>query len=421
MPDKGMEEDVFAQPVGLHDSADAPSSRPSLAEQGHPRAMSTALTNVRVLLAHGFVDDRAVLVDAGRIVGIVAATDPRAAHADTIDLGGGFLIPGFIDCQVNGGGGVLFNDAPTVETIATIGEAHRRYGTTGFLPTLISDDFDVMRAAISAVDAAIEQGVPGVLGIHLEGPFLAPERHGAHDAGKFVVPDRAAIELASSLREGRTLLTLAPDRVSPEAIRALVARGVIAAAGHTAATYDQTRVALDAGVTGFTHLYNAMTPLTGRAPGVVGAALEDPNSWCGIIVDNFHAHPASFRVALAAKPRGKVILVTDAMPPVGAASPEFSLYGQAITVQEGRCVNAAGSLAGSALDMASAVRNTVWSVGVPLEEAARMAATYPAQFLGLDDRGEIVSGQRADFVVLDASLALSHVIVNGMIVGGATV
>jgi N-acetylglucosamine-6-phosphate deacetylase len=375
--------------------------------------MTTALLNARVLLGDGFVDDRAVFIDAGRITDIVATDDPRVANADGIDLEGGFLLPGFIDCQVNGGGGALFNDAPTVETIAAIGAAHRRYGTTGFLPTLISDDFDVMRAAIAAVDAAIEQGVPGVLGIHLEGPFLAPERHGAHDAGKFVVPDEAAIELATSLRRGRTLMTLAPDRVSPEAIRVLVARGVIVSIGHTAATYEQTRAALDAGATGFTHLYNAMTPLTGRGPGVVGAALEDPRSWCGIIVDNFHAHPASFRVALAAKPRGKVLLVTDAMPPVGAASPEFSLYGQAITVENGRCVNAAGSLAGSALDMASAVRNTTHSLGVPLEEAARMGATYPARFLGLADRGEIRTGLRADFVVFDADLLLRRVIVGG--------
>jgi len=376
--------------------------------------MTQALLNARVLLDDGFVDDRAVLVEAGRIVAIVAADDPRVADADRVDLDGGFLLPGFIDCQVNGGGGVLFNDAPTVETIAAIGAAHRRYGTTGFLPTLISDDFDVMRAAIAAVDAAIEQRVPGVIGIHLEGPFLAPERQGAHDPGKFVIPDEAAIDLAASLRHGRTLLTLAPDRVSPDAIRALVARGVIVSAGHTAATYEQTRAALDAGVTGFTHLYNAMTPLTGRAPGVVGAALEDANSWCGIIVDNFHAHPASFRVALAAKPRGKLFLVTDAMPPVGAASPEFSLYGQAITVENGRCVNAAGSLAGSALDMTSAVRNTVQSLGLPLEEAARMAATYPAQFLGLSDRGRIATGQRADFVVLDPNLALKQVIIGGV-------
>jgi len=376
--------------------------------------MTQALLNARVLLDDGFADDSAVLVEAGRIAGIVPANDPRVADADRVDLEGGFLLPGFIDCQVNGGGGVLFNDAPTVETIAAIGAAHRRYGTTGFLPTLISDDFAVMRAAIAAVDAAIEQGVPGVIGIHLEGPFLAPERQGAHDANKFVVPDEAAIELAASLRHGRTLLTLAPDRVSPDAIRALVARGVIVAAGHTAATYEQTRAALDAGVTGFTHLYNAMTPLTGRAPGVVGAALEDANSWCGIIVDNFHAHPASFRVALAAKPRGKLFLVTDAMPPVGAASPEFSLYGQAITVENGRCVNAAGSLAGSALDMTSAVRNTVQSLGLPLHEAARMAATYPAQFLGLSDRGRIATRQRADFVVLDPNLALKQVIIGGV-------
>lgn len=370
---------------------------------------TTLFHNGHVLTDRGFERDLGVVVEDGHVVAVLPGEVTSAD--EQVDLQGGYLVPGFIDTQVNGGGGVLFNDAPTVDTIARIGAAHRRFGTTGFMPTLISDDFAVMRAAIAAVDDAIEQGVPGVLGIHLEGPFLAPDRKGAHDAGKFVVPDAAAIELASSLRHGRTLLTVAPDRVPPDAIRALVARGVIVSAGHTAASYEQTRAALDAGVTGFTHLYNAMTPLAGREPGVVGAALEDAGSWCGIIVDNFHAHPASFRIALAAKPRGKVFLVTDAMPPVGADSPKFSLYGQPITVEAGRCVNKAGSLAGSALDMASAVRNAVRSLGVPLEEAARMAATYPARFLGLHEtQGRIAPGQLAHFAVFDDDLELRDVI-----------
>ena len=195
----------------------------------------------------------------------------------------------------------------------------------------------------------------------------------------------------------------------------MVARGAKVAAGHTAASYEQARVGLDAGISGFTHLYNAMTPLQGRDPGVVGAALEDPHSWCGVIVDGVHVHPASLRVALAAKPRGKILLVTDAMPMVGADAPSFELYGETITAIDGVVRNAAGSLAGSALDMASAVRNTVQMLGLPLEEAARMASTYPAQFLGIDDyRGRIAPGCAADLVLLDDALQVRETWIGGV-------
>ncbi|MEO5626106.1 MAG: N-acetylglucosamine-6-phosphate deacetylase [Dokdonella sp.] len=364
--------------------------------------MTTALVNGRVLTEAGFRDDVAVLVAGDRILDVVHASDPRIGSAHVVDLDGNALLPGFIDWQVNGGGGVLFNDAPTVDTLRRIGSAHRRFGTTGFLPTLISDDADVMRAAIAAVDAAIAQGVPGVLGIHLEGPYLAPARRGAHDATKFRVLDDAELDLACSLRNGVTVLTLAPECVEVERIRALVTRGVIVCAGHTAADYAQTRASLDAGMRGFTHLYNAMSPLQGREPGVVGAALEDPDSWCGVIVDGHHVHPASLRIALASKPRGKIVLVTDAMPPVGAQTDTYVLAGTTITCRDGRCETADGVLAGSALDMARALRNTVETLDVPLDEAARMAATYPAQFLRLaHERGRIARGLRADLIELD--------------------
>jgi N-acetylglucosamine-6-phosphate deacetylase len=369
--------------------------------------MVSAFVNARVLTAEGFRDDVAVLVENGIVAAVVAADDARVRDAEIYDLDGGFLLPGFIDCQVNGGGGVLFNDAPTVETIRRIGAAHRRFGTTGFLPTLISDDVDVMRRAIAAVDAAIAEGVPGVLGIHLEGPYLAAARRGVHEAAKFRVPDAAEIELVSSLRNGRTVLTIAPECVALDAIQEFVRRGVIISAGHTAATYSQMRAALDAGVRGFTHLYNAMSPLTSREPGVVGAALEDAASWCGVVVDGHHVHPASLRVALAAKPRGKIFLVTDAMPPVGADTDTYVLGGVTITCRDGRCETPDGVLAGSALDMASALRNTVQSLEVPLDEAARMASTYPAEFLGIArTHGGIAPGMRADFVELRDDLVV---------------
>ncbi|HET7592863.1 MAG TPA: N-acetylglucosamine-6-phosphate deacetylase [Rhodanobacteraceae bacterium] len=376
--------------------------------------MTTALVNARVLTAQGWRDDVAVVVDGGRILELVAS-DGIAFGTEVRDLGGRMLLPGFIDCQVNGGGGVLFNDQPTVEGIRAIGEAHRRFGTTGFLPTLISDTSEKMQAAIAAVGAAIGEGVPGVLGIHLEGPFLSREKRGVHAEQFLHAPDSVELQTAASLQRGLTLLTLAPERVDPEAIRGLAERGVIIAAGHSNADHDTVRAALDAGVRGFTHLFNAMSPLASRAPGMVGAALDHAESWCGVIADGHHVHPAAIRIALKAKPRGKIFFVTDAMPPVGADDPSFTLGGETITARDGICQTANGTLAGSALSMIEAIRNAVTMLGVPLEEAARMASTYPANFLGLGDtHGRIAPGCRANFTVIDAELRVTETWIDGV-------
>jgi N-acetylglucosamine-6-phosphate deacetylase len=365
-------------------------------------ALTIALIHARVLTASGWRDDLAVLLEGQRIADLLPLSDPRVRDATLHDLHGAMLLPGFIDVQVNGGGGVLFNEAPTVEALRQIGVAHRRYGTTGFLPTLISDDVAVMREALAAVEQALAEGVPGVLGIHLEGPYLAPARKGVHDPKYFHVPDGDELAMLCAPHRGIRLLTLAPESMPLANIRALADAGLIVCAGHTAADYATTRAALDAGVRGFTHLFNAMTPLGSREPGVVGAALEDADSWCGIIVDGHHVHPASLRVALAAKPRGKMLLVTDAMPPVGSDDPTYVLNGETITAKDGICQTAQGVLAGSALDMAAAVRNTVQLLGLPLDEAVRMASTYPAEFLGLGaSHGRIAAGYHADLVVLD--------------------
>jgi N-acetylglucosamine-6-phosphate deacetylase len=376
----------------------------------------TALVNGRVLTDRGFEAGLAVLIEDGCIGLVTTPQDALKQATQTHDLQGARLLPGFIDCQVNGGGGVLFNNAPDVDALRTIGAAHRKFGTTGFLPTLISDDATVMESAIAATRQAINEKVPGVLGIHLEGPYIAPARKGTHDEGKFRVPDANEIALATSLDNGVTVITLAPERVPLDDIRALVARGAIVVAGHTAATYEEAHAGIDAGISGFTHLYNAMSPLTGREPGAVGAALENAESWCGIIVDGVHVHPASLRIALAAKPSGKVFLVTDAMPPVGADDPSYVLYGETITVRDGVVRNAAGALAGSALDMATAVRNSVNLLGLPLEEAARMASTYPAEFLGLGNQyGRIAPGFHADLVALDDDMQVINTWISGEI------
>ena len=376
--------------------------------------MTTALTNAGVLTAHGWRDDLAVLVEGERIAALLPNDHPQVRAAQVQDLAGALLVPGFIDVQVNGGGGALFNAAPTVATIRTIGAAHRKFGTTGFLPTLISDSTDVMRAALAAVEQAFDEGVPGLLGVHLEGPYLAPERKGVHDPKWFHVPGEEELELLCAPHRGVRLLTLAPERVPHASIARLAAAGVIVNAGHTAADHATIRAALAAGVRGFTHLFNAMTPLGSREPGVVGAALDDPGSWCGIIVDGHHVHPAALRNAIAAKPHGKTLLVTDAMPPVGADSTEYVLNGETIVVKDGICQTANGVLAGSALDMATAVRNSVAMLGLPLDEAVRMASTYPADFLGLgSSHGRIAVGCRADLVAMDAGCRVQQSWIGG--------
>ena len=381
--------------------------------------MSVALLNGRMLLGDGhtsagLTEGRAVLIEAGRISDIVADSDPRLRKMRRYDLGGALLLPGFIDSQVNGGGGVLFNDSPSVEAIAAIGRAHRSFGTTGFLPTLISDDLEVVGRAIAAVRSAIESRVPGVLGIHIEGPFLNVERKGVHDPAKLRELDRTAAGLLTSLGAGKTLVTLAPEMTTPEIIAGLAASGVVVSAGHTNATYAQIVTALRHGLTGFTHLFNAMSPLTGREPGTVGAALEDASSWCGIIVDGLHTNPVVLRLALRCKPRERFMLVTDAMPSVGTNATSFDLQGRRILVSGTVCVDEDGRLAGSNIDMASCVRNAIHMLDVPLPQAARMASQWPAEFLGLGgELGRIAPGLRANLVAADDELKVLETWIDG--------
>ncbi|MET3666790.1 N-acetylglucosamine-6-phosphate deacetylase [Caulobacter sp. 1776] len=376
--------------------------------------MLAALVNGRVLTEAGVAEGRAVLVEDGVIAGIV---DAREVPADAArrDLAGGLLVPGYIDTQVNGGGGVLFNDSPTVEAIAAIGAAHRPYGTTGFLPTLISDDLSVVDQAMRATERAIEKGVPGVLGVHIEGPFLNPKRKGIHDADKFRVIDDEALALLSSLKVGKTLVTLAPERTTPDMIQRLADAGVHVAAGHTNALYKTMRQALDHGLTGFTHLFNAMSPLTSREPGAVGAALESLTAWCGLIVDGRHVDPATLRIALRTRPLDRFMLVTDAMPTVGMIDKSFDLQGRHIRVVDGVCVDDHGTLAGSDLDMAAAVRNAISMLKLSLDDAVMMASAAPAAFLGLEgQRGRIAPGLAADFCLLDAQLNVTATWIDGV-------
>ncbi len=377
----------------------------------------TALVGASILTPDGWRDDCALIIAGARIEDVVPVAGLGGGIARAA-LDGGFLIPGFIDTQVNGGGGALLNDSPTAATIAVIARAHRRFGTTGLLPTLISDDLDVVAAAIAAVDEAIAAGVPGVLGIHVEGPFLNAAKRGIHDDAKFRRIDGVALALLSSLRHGKTLVTLAPELAADGMIAALVASGVIVAAGHSLATYDEMQRALSEGLTGVTHLFNAMSQLESRAPGLVGAALDSAQCVCGIIADGHHVHPAALRIAYAARGGDGLMLVTDAMPIVGgpivggpsvgalggSGESTFTIGGRVITVKDGVCRAPDGTLAGSALDMAAALRNAMAMIRIDLRAASAMASGVPAQFLGLaHERGALAAGLQADVVHLNAS------------------
>jgi N-acetylglucosamine-6-phosphate deacetylase len=376
--------------------------------------MREALINGCIATGGKLLEGHAVLIEDGRIAAILPGADPRLKEAHIQDLNGLLLLPGFIDTQVNGGGGVLFNDAPTLDTIRRMGAAHAQFGTTGFLPTLISDDLDVIARAIAAVSTALEDGVPGVLGVHLEGPFLSPARKGVHDEAKFRLLDNEAFALLTSLKRGKTLVTLAPEMTTPAMIGRLTAAGIIVAAGHTNATYEDILEAYRHGLTGFTHLFNAMSPLTGRAPGVVGAALINQKAYCGIIADGHHVHPDVLKLVLRTKPHDRFMLVTDAWANIGTDLASFRLQEATIHVRDGVCVDENGVLAGSAMDMSRAVRNAMTLLGASLDDALTMASSAPAAFLGLGrTHGQIAEGFRADLVAADDDLVVRATWIGG--------
>lgn len=371
-----------------------------------------ALAAERVFDGERFLRDRAVVLHGGRIADVTA--EPPADVPLVRLPAGAILAPGFIDCQVNGGGGVLLNDDSGVAGIARIAAAHRRGGTTGLLPTLITDTRPAIRTAIEGVAAAIAAGVPGILGIHLEGPFLSPQRIGIHDPGRLAEFSPGDAELLTGLGErGLTLVTLAPERVPPGAVADLVARGARVCAGHTADAGAAIRAAIGEGLTGFTHLFNAMSQLGPREAGAVGVALMQETAFAGIIADGHHVGDDQLRLALRLKGSGRLMLVSDAMPPVGdtradtRADASFTLFGRRIVQAGDRLTGEDGTLAGAAITMAQAVRHMSTRGGASLEEALTMAAPTPARFLGLDARlGRVAPGFAADLVALSADLTV---------------
>jgi N-acetylglucosamine-6-phosphate deacetylase len=353
-----------------------------------------------------------VTVSGGRIEAVIPGE--RDSHEAIILPPDAILAPGFIDVQVNGGGGILLNDQPTEAGVRRIIAAHRNGGTTGCLPTLITDRADVM-ARLSAAAPALLQ-IPGVLGFHLEGPALNKLRKGIHLESEIRMPTaQDLVALKSFGRYGRSIVTLAPECVPKTLIADLIAAGLRISAGHSEATAAQIEQAADDGLTGITHLFNAMSQVTAREPGVVGAALGDERLFAGIICDGLHVDPASLRIALRCKGRDRLMLVTDAMPLVGTDQREFLLQGRRITLEAGRLTGADGTLAGAHLTMIEAVRFAVTTLGVELADALTMASRTPASFLGLQSElGRVAVGYRADLVVFNARFEVLETWVAGV-------
>jgi N-acetylglucosamine-6-phosphate deacetylase len=372
-----------------------------------------ALTGARLFDGVSFHHDKAAVIAGGRIEEIVPQARLDRGIAVT-DLKGGVLAPGFIDAQVNGGGGALLNDKPSLAVIRRMAEAFRAFGTTNMLPTVITDSPEITRQAADAVKTARRQGVPGILGIHIEGPFLDPRRAGAHPPEHIrpITPEDVA--WLKSLDCGIVLLTVAPSHVAPDTIRALSQAGIIVSLGHSEATASEAQAALAAGARGFTHLFNAMSQLQNREPGMVGAALTDAESYCGIIADGHHVHPLALQVTLKTKKKGRLFLVTDAMPPAAGGPPRFELQGREVIARNGRLELDAGTLAGSILTMDEAVRFCVTVLGVDLAEALRMASLYPAEFLKVDrELGRLGPGFRANLVHLTDKLSVTRTWIDG--------
>lgn len=369
------------------------------------------LSGARIFDGERLLDDHAVVVEGARIAAIVPHSDrPDGAVQD---LGGGLLAPGYIDVQVNGGGGVLFNDDPTPEGIDRIAAAHRRHGTIGLLPTLVTDTPQVMAAAIAATREA-RRLTPAALGIHLEGPFLDPHRKGAHELKHIRDLERDDVATIAEANCGAVMLTLAPNRVGTESIAELARHGVLVSLGHSNASYEEARRAVQAGARAFTHLFNAMSAPTGREPGMVGAALDLEDAFVGLIADGHHVHEANLRIALAAKRRDRFMLVTDAMPPAAGGPDQFDLQGRRVTCADGCLRLDDGTLAGSVLTMDEAVRYAVNVVRLPLADALAMASRVPATFLRRNtELGRIAPGYLANLVHLDDELRVLETWIEG--------
>src|SRR3954447_14140950 len=352
----------------------------------YARTGPAAISADRIFDGHRWHDNALIVIERG----IVQRVAPRDQSPDDCPIDvmppGTLLAPGFIDLQVNGGGGILLNDDPTPDAMRAIARAHRRYGTTSCLPTLISDTRAKAMAAIAGAKL-IDDDADGILGLHLEGPFISPARPGIHRSDRILAATTDDLAWLGELSAvGSSMVTLAPECVPVGFVKTLAASGIRVSAGHSEATSETLIRAIDEGLSGVTHLFNAMPAMSAREPGIVGVALADARLTAGIIVDGIHVDPLVVRAAFAAKGRSNIALVSDAMPTVGAAQDHFELMGRQIQLRNGRLVSENGTLAGAHLDLASAVKNAVTLAGISLDDALRSASFVPARFLGIEHR-----------------------------------
>ena len=360
-----------------------------------------------------FSSDQVLSITDGKIVAIDNDTK-------SVDLYlSGLVAPGFIDLQVNGGGGALFNASPSVDSLKIMMHGHAQFGTTAMLPTLITDTLDVMEQAADAIAKAISEKVPGIIGIHFEGPHLSVAKKGAHSQEYIRPISDQEWQILSRKDLGQVLVTLAPETVDSADVSRMVGLGIKVCLGHSNADHNTAQQALDAGADGFTHLFNAMSPLQGREPGMVGTALLNDQASCGIILDGLHVDYASCTLALKTKPKGKVFLVTDAMPPVATQQTEFDFFDRKVTLADGKLTSSTGELAGSVLDMATAISNAHLNLQLPLDEAIRMATRYPFDYIARGQpaaklRGQLIIGAQADMVQLDEQLKVQSTWIAGL-------
>lgn len=376
-----------------------------------------AIAGARIFDSQAWHDDAALLIEFGYVAGIVPASE-IPANAERITLDGGMIVPGFIDLQVNGGGGVLFNNDTSLEAIRTICAAHAQFGTTALLPTLITDTAAVNESAIAAGLAAEAARVPGFLGLHLEGPHLALSRKGTHDPALIRPMDDS--DLARLKRAAETLpnliCTVAAETVTPQQIAVLSEAGAVVSLGHSDADYATAMAAFAAGATMSTHLFNAMSQMGNREPGVVGATLDSPGAYAGLIADGIHVHPASIGAALRAKRGpGRIFLVTDAMSQTGTDIQTLTLNGRTITRADGALRIADGTLAGADLDMIDAVNFMVDTIGLDLDEVLRMASLYPADAMGISSTyGTLQRGAVGSFAYLSDDRQMKATWIDGV-------
>ena len=374
--------------------------------------MKQALLGSQIFCGERFYDDHALLVEGKSIVDIVDKNN-TPDNFNKIELDQGILAPGFIDLQVNGGGGVLFNNSPNKESLNTIIKAHQFFGTTSVMPTVISDSLEVLEQCIKTVTEEIKNN-SSLLGIHIEGPFFNTKYRGVHQKQYISTINSDYLNLFESLKGFPVMLTLAPECISSQQLKHLTSLGIKTLAGHSDASYDELDDAIKNGLDGFTHLFNAMGQISAREPGVVGSALHFENTFASIIVDLHHVHPSLIQLAYQLKPKGKLFFISDSMATINHGKPSFELYDEVVNESDGRLVNSEGKLAGSSITQIDAVKNAYQKCNIPLNQALAMASRYPAEYLGIENHlGSLKPGYRADLVHFDSNFKVHNVWVSG--------